>query len=167
MTLRFCWPRFSNEPSRGTVSAFDFLSAEFPEIYAEAEQAADTALPDPRTSCFYSRRVVEQAVRWPSTPTVHFDGLRRHAQRSAQRLRVQTPDGRHGVPVRRGVVRQGNRAVHEAARVTQRDSITSLSALFQFTTGSPAPTAVATSLPPTSVRPSLPTLPQEGCGGFG
>ena len=30
------------------------------------------------------------------------------------------------------VVRQGNRAVHESTRVTQKDSITSLSALFQF-----------------------------------
>jgi type I restriction enzyme R subunit len=116
------------------VSAFDFLAAEFPQIYDEAEKSVNAALPDPRTSCFYSRRVVEQVVRWafnadPALSMAYGDTLSDLLNDSVFKRQM----GDTVFQFARGVVRQGNRAVHEAARVTQRDSITSLSALFQFT----------------------------------
>lgn len=40
------------------TTPFDFLRAEFPELHREALQAGSNALGDPRTSCFYARRLV-------------------------------------------------------------------------------------------------------------
>jgi type I restriction enzyme R subunit len=115
------------------VSTFDFLALEFPEIHTEANQAVNTALPDPRTSCFYARRVVEQSTRWAfnSDPSLHlsYDDTLSDLLNDPAFKRLM---GGRVFQLARGVVRQGNRAVHESARVTQRDSITSLSALFQF-----------------------------------
>jgi type I restriction enzyme R subunit len=115
------------------VTIFDFLVPEFPDIYAEADRVANTALPDPRTSCFYGRRVVEQSVRWafnvdPSLHATYGDTLSDLLNDPAfKRLMGDTV-----FRFAKAVVRQGNRAVHESTRVTQRDSITALSKLFQF-----------------------------------
>jgi len=115
------------------LSAFDFLSDDFPFIYEEAEKAIGAALPDPRTSCFYSRRTVEQAVRWafkvdstlaPGYDDTLGDLLNDSTFKSLMGIRV--------FHIAKEVVRQGNQAVHEDQRVTQRDSITALSGLFQF-----------------------------------
>ncbi|MBF6427835.1 DEAD/DEAH box helicase family protein [Nocardia cyriacigeorgica] len=46
------------------VGNFDFLQAEWPQLYAEAKNAERDALFDPRTTCFYVRRTVEHTVRW-------------------------------------------------------------------------------------------------------
>jgi type I restriction enzyme, R subunit len=43
---------------------FGFLKAEWPEIHEAAAQAAATAHPDPRTSCFHARRALELLVNW-------------------------------------------------------------------------------------------------------
>ncbi|HEV8114935.1 MAG TPA: hypothetical protein VGP53_01760, partial [Acidimicrobiales bacterium] len=43
---------------------FDFLKAEFSDIHREALLAGANALGDPRTSCFYARRVVELTTTW-------------------------------------------------------------------------------------------------------
>jgi type I restriction enzyme R subunit len=116
------------------MTAFEFLSAEFPEIHAEATQAVNAALPDPRTSCFYARRVVEQSLRWAfnSDPSLSagYDDTLSDLLNDPTFKRLM---GDRVFQLARAVVRQGNRAVHESTRVTQRDSITSLSALFQFT----------------------------------
>ena len=115
------------------MSAFDFLAADFPSVYDEAEKSVNAALPDPRTSCFYSRRVVEQAVRWafkadPALSTAYGDTLNDLLNDSVFKRQVGDTVYRFA----KDVVRQGNQAVHESSHVTQRDSITSLSALFQF-----------------------------------
>ena len=115
------------------MSAFDFLAADFPSIYEETERAFNAALPDPRTSIFYSRRTIEQAVRWvfkaDSTLALGYnDSL-------GELLNDPTFKALMGTQVfhiAKEVVRQGNQAVHEDQRVTQRDSITALSGLFQF-----------------------------------
>lgn len=115
------------------MSAFDFLAADFPSIHEEAERASNAALPDPRTSSFYSRRTVEQAVRWAfkadSTLALGYnDSL-------GDLLNDPTFKALMGTQVfhiAKEVVRQGNQAVHEDQPVTQRDSITALSGLFQF-----------------------------------
>lgn len=115
------------------MSAFDFLAADFPLIQEEAEKAVSAALPDPRTSCFYSRRTVEQAVRWAfkadSTLALGYndtlgDLLNDPTFKALMGIRV--------FHIGKEVVRLGNQAVHENQRVTQRDSIAALSGLFQF-----------------------------------
>jgi type I restriction enzyme R subunit len=40
------------------------LKAEWPEIHEAADQAAATAIPAPRTSCFHARRALELLVNW-------------------------------------------------------------------------------------------------------
>jgi type I restriction enzyme R subunit len=115
------------------MSAFDFMASEFPELYAEADRAVSTALPDPRTSCFYSRRVVEQSVRWAfnADRSLHAG----YGDTLSDLLNDATLKRQMGDTVfqlAKDVVRQGNRAVHESTRISQRDSITALSKLFQF-----------------------------------
>ncbi|MCU0721844.1 MAG: DUF4145 domain-containing protein [Pirellula sp.] len=46
------------------MSNFEFLSAEWKDIHDAASKAESTAIPDPRTSCFYARRALELAVTW-------------------------------------------------------------------------------------------------------
>lgn len=112
---------------------FDFLASEFPEIHSETHQAVRAALPDPRTSCFYSRRVVEQAVRWAfnADRSLHA-GYNDTLSDLLNDAKFKQQMGDTVFRFAKDVVRQGNRAVHENTRVTQRDSITALSKLFQF-----------------------------------
>ncbi|MCE2815382.1 MAG: DUF4145 domain-containing protein [Planctomycetaceae bacterium] len=44
------------------MSHFQFLSTEWKDLYEAASKAESTAIPDPRTSCFYDRRTLELAV---------------------------------------------------------------------------------------------------------
>ncbi|TDC75675.1 DUF4145 domain-containing protein [Micromonospora sp. KC606] len=46
------------------MSNFAFLRTEWPELFAEAEQAELNAVVNPRTACFYARRCLEQALKW-------------------------------------------------------------------------------------------------------
>ncbi|SCE97728.1 DEAD/DEAH box helicase family protein [Micromonospora chokoriensis] len=46
------------------MSNFAFLRAEWPELFAEAEQAELNAAVNPRTACFYARRCLEHALKW-------------------------------------------------------------------------------------------------------
>ena len=115
------------------MKQFDFLRAEFPAIHEEASNAARSALSDPRTSCFYARRVVELSVKWAFTndrslrmpyddkvsALLHDPAFKRLAGEQVFRFAKE-------------VNRLGNRAVHEPRAITQRDSVAALSALFEF-----------------------------------
>src|SRR2546421_526901 len=46
------------------MSNFDFLQAEWPDVFDSARRAESLSLGDPRTSCFYARRALEVAVQW-------------------------------------------------------------------------------------------------------
>lgn len=46
------------------MSNFDFLRSEWKQIHEAAEKAEASAIPDPRTACFYARRAMELAVHW-------------------------------------------------------------------------------------------------------
>ena len=46
------------------MSNFDFLNAEWPQLFAEGQKAEALVVPDPRTACFYARRTLELAVTW-------------------------------------------------------------------------------------------------------
>ena len=48
----------------GVPDTFQFLRAEWPDVYEAAAEAADAVHPDPRTACFYARRALELAVSW-------------------------------------------------------------------------------------------------------
>jgi type I restriction enzyme, R subunit len=46
------------------VSNFEFLQAEWPDLYGEASRAERIAVADPRASCFYARRCLEMLLIW-------------------------------------------------------------------------------------------------------
>ena len=46
------------------MSNFSFLQKEWKTIYASALEAEKNVFSSPRTTCFYSRRALEQAVKW-------------------------------------------------------------------------------------------------------
>ncbi|MGH8950811.1 MAG: hypothetical protein ACRDX9_05245, partial [Acidimicrobiia bacterium] len=49
---------------QGVGSNFAFLRADWPGLFEDARRAERLTLPDPRTSCFYARRTLEQLVKW-------------------------------------------------------------------------------------------------------
>jgi len=44
------------------MSNFEFLTTEWKDVHAADCKAESTAIPDPRTSCFYARRALELAL---------------------------------------------------------------------------------------------------------
>ena len=46
------------------TSNFDFLQAEWPDLFSESRRAEQFANLDPRASCFYARRAIEVTVKW-------------------------------------------------------------------------------------------------------
>src|SRR5437868_13979522 len=46
------------------MSNFDFLHAEWPQLFTDAEKSEALVIPDPRTACFYARRALQLAVQW-------------------------------------------------------------------------------------------------------
>ena len=115
------------------MTTFQFLDSEFPELGQEAEIAASAALADPRTSCFYSRRVVELCLRWVYK---HDRSLRPPYEDNLAAL-VNAPSFREVAGDRvynlaREVIRLGNKAVHDSSMPSRLDSVASVSALFQF-----------------------------------
>jgi type I restriction enzyme R subunit len=113
---------------------FDFLRAEFPDLHKEALDAGLNALTDPRTACFYSRRVVELAVNWAFE---HDRSLKWPYERNVSALlhepTFKAAAGDQVFRLAKEVVRLGNRAAHDKQPPTQRDAVTALSHLFQFT----------------------------------
>jgi type I restriction enzyme R subunit len=112
---------------------FEFLRAEFPELHRESLQAGSNALGDPRTACFYARRVVELAVTWAFD---HDRSLQRPYESNLSAL-LHEPSfkalaGDRVFKLAKEVVRLGNRAVHDKAAPSQHDSVAAMSHLFQF-----------------------------------
>ena len=112
---------------------FHFLKAEFPDLHREALEVGLNALPDPRTACFYARRVVELAVNWAFE---HDRSLRRPYDDNLSAL-LHEPSFKGLMDQKvflqaKEVIRLGNRAVHDKAPPTQRDSVQATSHLFEF-----------------------------------
>jgi type I restriction enzyme R subunit len=115
------------------TTPFDFLRAEFPELHREALQAGSTALGDPRTACFYARRVVESAVKWA------FEHDRSLQQPYDTNLSAYLHEpsfkalaGDRVFKLAKEVVRLGNRAAHDRQAPSQHDAVAAVSHLFQF-----------------------------------
>jgi type I restriction enzyme, R subunit len=115
------------------TTPFDFLRAEFPELHREALAAGSNALGDPRTACFYARRVIELAVTWAFE---HDRSLRWPYERNVSALlhepSFKAAAGDRVFKLAKEVVRLGNRAAHDRAMPSQHDSVAAVSHLFQF-----------------------------------
>jgi type I restriction enzyme R subunit len=113
------------------MSNFDFLRTEWPDVHEAATKAEKAIVADPRTSCFYSRRALELAVRWVFKADAE---LRLPYQDNLNAL-LHEPTFKavagEAVFAKARVIQQlGNRAVHRAGPVKQFDALTSISELF-------------------------------------
>ena len=116
------------------MTHFAFLDAEWPDLVAEARKAEMLAHTDPRTSCFYARRVLELAVGWlyrsdRSLKTPYDDSLSALIHTSEFRTLVGQP-----LLTKAKLIKDlGNRAVHSQKRIVEQDAITAVRELFHFT----------------------------------
>lgn len=109
---------------------FDFLQAEWPQIYVSAKSAERDALFDARSSCFYSRRTAEAAVKWLYTanrlPLPYRDDLS---------ARIHEPTFTRIVPANildklNLIRRAGNHAVHDDKPIAKDFGLRILEELF-------------------------------------
>ncbi|CAL9500812.1 DEAD/DEAH box helicase family protein [Streptomyces sp. enrichment culture] len=112
-------------------SNFHFLRAEWPALYDEARRAERLAHADPRTSCFYARRVLELAVHW----MYDNDSALRPPYQNDLSAMLHEPSMRNLVgPTLSAkmdlIRRQGNHAVHRPAPVQARDAVRTVAELF-------------------------------------
>ena len=115
------------------MSNFRFVQAEWPELFNEAVRAERLAIADPRTSCFYSRRAVEQALNWVYKADA---SLKEPYQRDLSAMINEPSLVQQAGPALRTkmdlVRRQGNLAVHSAAQVHSKDAVRSVTELFHI-----------------------------------
>ncbi|MFJ4006522.1 DEAD/DEAH box helicase family protein [Streptomyces sp. NPDC090023] len=112
-------------------SNFLFLRDEWPSLYDEALRAERLAYADPRTSCFYARRVLELAVHW----MYEKDSALRPPYQNDLSAMLNEPSMRNLVgPTLSAkmdlIRRQGNYAVHRPAPVQAKDSVRTVAELF-------------------------------------
>ena len=114
------------------VGNFDFLQAEWPQLYAEARNAERDALFDPRTTCFYARRTVEHAVKW-----IYRTQNLPEPYKSDLAARIH--DGRfvgivgHGLVTKMDYIRRlTNKAVHDESPVPKDAGQKALAELFHI-----------------------------------
>ncbi len=116
------------------MSHFAFLESEWPELAAEARKAEAFAYPDPRTACFYARRVLELAVYWlykndSDLKLPYQDNL---AALIAEPSFHKTVGG--SLAAKANVIKTlGNIAVHRQTRVKDTDAVQAVRELFHFT----------------------------------
>ncbi len=113
------------------MSNFQFLQAEWPELYEEAARAERNATADPRAACFYARRALELAVNWlyRADETLR---LPSHSELAAL-IAEPTMVNLVGPPIRTKmdvIRRQGNAAVHRPGPVYPDTAIGTLAELF-------------------------------------
>jgi type I restriction enzyme R subunit len=115
------------------TTPFDFLKAEFPDIYQGAVKASAAALSDPRTACFHARWTIEQTIRWafthdPSLPTTYDNRVSARLHHPAFMAFV----GERVFLFAKEAIRLGNRAAHDSRPLSRHDSVLAVSHLFQF-----------------------------------
>ncbi len=114
-------------------SNFTFLQAEWQELYAYARDAEQHVFTAPRTSAFYSRLALENAVHWmyDNDTSLHWPD-----DTDLYNL-LQEPSFRNIVPVTvsqnlRYVRKVGNDAAHRKIPPTDQESLAALKFLFNF-----------------------------------
>ena len=118
------------------TSNFSFLQAEWPALCAEAGKAERAALTDPRTACFYARRMLELAVAWLYQAEGGRGGKLQMPYKPDLSAYLFEPSFKvlvgPALHAKMDVVRkQGNNAVHSARQITAQDATAVLRELFQ------------------------------------
>lgn len=113
------------------MSNFAFLADDFPDIHASALRAETLCLGDPRASVFYARRTLEIAVKW----AFKNDASLRFPYQDNLSALVHEPTfkaamGNAVFTKAKLIIRIGNRAVHEARDIPQRDAQQAATELF-------------------------------------
>ncbi|MBW4532637.1 MAG: DEAD/DEAH box helicase family protein [Pleurocapsa minor HA4230-MV1] len=115
------------------ASNFDFLKEQFPELYTHATHAESMAYSAPRTSCFYARFTLEQAVLWLYNNDTYLKlpyddnlGALIHEQTFKDNLKPGL------FPKIRTIQKVGNLAAHSSSQITSRDSLRIVEDLFHF-----------------------------------
>ncbi len=155
------------------MSNFQFLKAEWPELYEAAQRVEGLANTDPRTCCFYARRALELAVKWLYQ---HDAGLQRPYDDSLSALIYEPTFKQNLLPgiflKVRALKEIGNLAVHSRKPATQVDAVRATKELFHFlywlarsytlgaTTTFDGVTFSDTALPPRQVSVSAQTVEQ-------
>ena len=116
------------------ATPFDFLRDEFAPVHGHAVRAGADALRDARTSCFYARLAIEAAVTWAFD---HDRSLKRPYDSNLSAL-LHEPSFKDQMPQAvflkaREAIRLGNRAAHEGTPLSNRDAVTAVSHLWEFT----------------------------------
>jgi type I restriction enzyme R subunit len=115
------------------VSNFAFLKTEWAEIADTAQHAERYSQSDPRTTCFYARRALEQAVNWlydhdPAFRRPYDDNLVALLTDYSFRSNVPPNIGNKAHFIRK----MGNLAVHTDRRITPMDGLTVIKELYQL-----------------------------------
>ncbi|MGV3774103.1 MAG: DEAD/DEAH box helicase family protein [Verrucomicrobiales bacterium] len=113
------------------MSNFDFLKAEWPDLFESARNAERLAYADPRAACFYARRTIELEVFWLYK---HDTTLHLPYQEQLNAL-IHEPTFRKLVGPTVGakidlIRKLGNLAVHSAKPIRQYDALTALREVF-------------------------------------
>lgn len=116
------------------MSNFTFLKSEWPELHESAVKAESLAASDPRTSCFYARRVLEIAVAWLYK---HDRALRLPYQDNLSAL-IHEPTFKAAVGpavfAKAKLIKDlGNLAVHSHKRILESDALVAVRELFHLT----------------------------------
>jgi type I restriction enzyme, R subunit len=115
----------------GVTNPFEFLQAEWPDVFDAALRAASAAHPDPRASCFYARRALELAVAW----AYKHDGTLRLPYQDNLSALIHEPTfkavaGDAVFAKARLITQLGNQAVHSAKPIQPADSVVAVRELF-------------------------------------
>ncbi|MGW0007337.1 DEAD/DEAH box helicase family protein [Nocardia grenadensis] len=112
-------------------SNFDFLRAEWPDLFVEAVRAERSAVGDPRVACFFARRALELAVNW----LYKADSSLQIPYRDDLNAKLKEPTlvqvaGSVMVTKMDVVRRRGNIAVHRPGEVPAQDAVSAVGELF-------------------------------------
>ncbi len=115
------------------MTNFEFLSAEWKDVFEAATKAESSAIPDPRTSCFYARRALELAVAW----AYKFDRALKLPYQDNVSALIHGPTfkqlaGEAVFTKAKLIVKLGNDAVHSHRATAARDSLVAVKELFHF-----------------------------------
>jgi type I restriction enzyme R subunit len=115
------------------MTNLEFLTAEWKDLHEAALKADQTAIPDPRTSCFYARRALQLAVAW----AFKFDrALKLPYQDNLSALVHEATFKRTASETiftkAKVIITLGNRVVHSHKKIPQTDSVQAVKELLHF-----------------------------------
>ena len=115
------------------MTHFQFLAAEWPDLFDSASKAEALAIIDSGTACFYARRALEVAVRW----AYKFDRALRLPYQDNISALIHEPTFKQTVgeavfSKAKVIVTLGNRAVHSNRDIPPTDSVQAVKELFHF-----------------------------------